>query len=53
VKQAMADPEIRPKLEVQGVQFGGAQTPEEFSAFIKTELAKYQRLVKELNVRAD
>jgi tripartite-type tricarboxylate transporter receptor subunit TctC len=53
VKKAMADPTIRPKLEAQGVQFGGAQTPEEFGAFVKTELAKYQRLVKELNVRAD
>jgi tripartite-type tricarboxylate transporter receptor subunit TctC len=53
VKKAMADPEIRPKLEGQGVQFGGAQSPEEFSGFIKSELTKYQRLVKELNVRAD
>lgn len=53
VKKAMADPEIRPKLEAQGVQFGGAATPEEFTGFIKTELAKYQRLVKELNVKAD
>jgi tripartite-type tricarboxylate transporter receptor subunit TctC len=53
VKKAMADPAIRPKLEAQGVQFGGPQTPEEFTAFIRTELAKYQRLVKELNVRAD
>ena len=53
VKKAMADPAIRPKLEAQGVQFGGAQTPEEFGAFVKTELAKYQRLVKELNVKAD
>jgi tripartite-type tricarboxylate transporter receptor subunit TctC len=53
VKKAMADPEIRPKLEAQGVQFGGAQSPEEFSGFIKAELAKYQKLVKELNIKAD
>lgn len=53
VKRAMADPTIRPKLEAQGVQFGGAQTPEEFGAFVKAELSKYQRLVKELNIRAD
>jgi tripartite-type tricarboxylate transporter receptor subunit TctC len=53
VKKAMADAGIRPKLEAQGVQFGGAQTPDEFAAFIKAELAKYQKLVKELNVRAD
>jgi len=53
VKKAMADPEIRPKLEAQGVQFGGAQSPEEFSGFIKAELAKYQKLVKELNIKED
>src|SRR5262249_14086919 len=53
VKKGMADPGIHPKLEAQGVQFGGAATPDEFAAFVKAELAKYQRLVKELNVKAD
>ena len=53
VQKAMTDPTIRGKLEAQGVQFGGARTPEEFSVFIKAELAKYQTLVKELNVKAD
>jgi len=52
-KKAMQDPSIRPKLEAQGVQFGGAATPAEFSAFIQTELAKYSKLVSELNVKAD
>ena len=52
-KKAMQDPGIRPKLEAQGVQFGGAATPAEFSAFIRTELAKYSKLVSELNVKAD
>jgi tripartite-type tricarboxylate transporter receptor subunit TctC len=53
VQKAMADTAIRPNLEAQGVQFGGPATPEEFSAFIKAELAKYQTLVKELNVKAE
>jgi tripartite-type tricarboxylate transporter receptor subunit TctC len=52
VRKAMADPAIRPKLEQQGLQFGGPQTPEAFSSFIRDELTKYQRLVKELNVKA-
>ena len=52
VKKAMADPSVRPTLEAQGVQFGGARTPDEFSGFIKAELAKYARLVKELGVSA-
>lgn len=51
VRKAMNDPTIRPKLEQQGLQFGGPQTPAEFSKFIDAELAKYRKLVVELNVR--
>lgn len=53
VRRAMNDPEVRGKLEPQGVQFGGPQTPEAFREFIRTENAKYAKMVKELNVRAD
>ena len=52
VKKAMADPAIRATLEAQGVQFGGAATPEEFARFIRDELAKYSKLVKELKISA-
>ncbi len=52
VKKAMADPAIRMQLEAQGVQFGGARTPDEFSTFLRAELNKYSRLVKELGVTA-
>lgn len=51
--KVMQDPAVRSKLESQGVQFGGARTPEEFDAFIKAELAKYAKMVRELDVRAD
>ena len=53
VRKAIVDTAIRPNLEAQGVQFGGPATPEEFQAFIRAELAKYQTLVKELNVKAE
>ena len=53
VKKAMSDPAINSSLVAQGVQFGGAATPAQFSDFIKAELTKYQRLVKELNVKAN
>jgi tripartite-type tricarboxylate transporter receptor subunit TctC len=53
VRKAMADPRIRPSLEAQGVQFGGPATPQEFDAFVHAELAKYQKLVRELNVKAE
>ena len=53
MQKAMNDPAIRPKLEAQGLQFGGPRTPAEFSKFLTAELTKYARLVKELNVKAD
>ena len=53
VKKAMADPEVRSKLDPQGVQFGGPQTPAAFAEFIRAENAKYARMVKDLNVKAD
>ena len=53
VKKAMADPGINSSLVAQGVQFGGAATPAQFSDFIKAELTKYQKLVKDLNVKAN
>ncbi|HVG03442.1 MAG TPA: tripartite tricarboxylate transporter substrate binding protein [Burkholderiaceae bacterium] len=53
VKKSMNDPSIRASLVAQGVQFGGAATPSQFSDFIKAELAKYQKLVKDLNVKAN
>jgi tripartite-type tricarboxylate transporter receptor subunit TctC len=52
VQKSMSDPLLRPKLEAQGVQFGSG-TPETFTTFIRNELVKYEKLVKELNVRAD
>jgi len=52
-RKAMADPSINSSLVAQGVQFGGAATPAQFADFIKTELTKYQKLVKDLNVKAN
>ena len=53
VRKAMADPEVRAKLDPQGVQFGGPQTPAAFAEFIRAENAKYAKMVRELNVKAD
>ena len=53
VKKAMAEPAIRAQLEAQGIQFGGARTPDEFSTFLKAELTKYSRLVKDLGVTSN
>jgi tripartite-type tricarboxylate transporter receptor subunit TctC len=53
LKKAIADPEIRAKLDPQGVQFGGPATPAAFGEFIRAENAKYSKLVRDLNVKAD
>jgi tripartite-type tricarboxylate transporter receptor subunit TctC len=53
LRKVMADPEVRAKLDPQGVQFGGPQTPDAFREFIRSENAKYATMVKQLNVKAD
>jgi tripartite-type tricarboxylate transporter receptor subunit TctC len=49
----MNDPKIRATLDAQGLQSGGAATPEEFKQFLSAELEKYARIVKDLNIRSD
>lgn len=53
VRKAMNDPEVRAKLDPQGVQFGGPQHPDAFRDFIRAENAKYAKMVKDLNIRAE
>jgi len=48
----MKEPAIREKLVAVGTDIGGG-TPEEFDAFLRSELAKYARLVKATGVVVD
>jgi len=52
ILKAMQNPETRAKLEQVGTQLGGG-TPEEFAVFVKSEIAKYAKLVKEANVKQE
>ena len=45
-------PEVREKIVAQGNQVGGG-TPEEFGALIRSETAKWGKVVREAGVRAD
>lgn len=53
IAKTLLDDSVKPKLEPQGVIYGGPRTPDEFGAFIKAELSKYARMTKELNIKAD
>ena len=53
VKTAMSDPAIKQTLDSQGLQSSGPTTPESFQIFVKAELEKYSKLVKDLNIKAE
>ena len=45
-------PDIRERLMAQGTDPVGS-TPDDFGAFMKAETAKWARVIKEANIRAD
>jgi tripartite-type tricarboxylate transporter receptor subunit TctC len=50
--KAIADPELRKRMGADGAEFVG-DTPEQFTAFIKTELDKWGKAVKASGARVD
>ena len=52
INKALQDPGVRKRLVDVGTEIGGG-TPESFDNFIKTEIAKYTKLVKAANVQLD
>jgi tripartite-type tricarboxylate transporter receptor subunit TctC len=52
VNRILALPDVREKLEQAGAEDGGG-TPEQFGEFVRQELAKYARIVKDGGVKLD
>jgi len=47
----LQEPQVRTRLTEEGGDIV-ASTPEQFSAYIKTETAKWARVIKAANIRA-
>jgi len=50
--KVMQDPDVKEKFAMLGVD-AMSGTPEQFSAYIKAETAKYSKLIKEANIHAE
>jgi len=52
VQRALQSPEVRAKLIAAGTEILGS-TPEEYAAYIRSELARWSKIVKETGAKAD
>ena len=52
IRKALADPEVQAQLRNQGLTIRGT-SPEELAAATREQLARYARLFKEANIRAE
>ena len=52
VQKALADPDVRERLNAQGLTIRGS-TPEELGTATRAQLAKYARVMKDANIKND
>jgi tripartite-type tricarboxylate transporter receptor subunit TctC len=52
VQRALASPDVRAKLQAAGTEILGS-TPEEYAAYIRSEMARWAKIVKETGAKAD
>jgi len=51
-RKALADPDVKKRFADLGVE-AVSSTPEQFAKFIKDEMAKYEKLIKEANIKVN
>ena len=52
IVKVLAQPEVRRQFAAQGIDVIGG-TPEQFAAYIRAEIAKWARVIKESGARAE
>ena len=53
VAKAVKMPEVRKRFDDQGIELAASASPDAFTAYIKSEVAKYAKLAKDAGIRAD
>jgi hypothetical protein len=51
--QTLLDPGIKKTFEAQGIQTEGPTTPIAFKTFTMSEIAKYQKMIKSLDIKSE
>ena len=53
VSKALQSPDLRSRFAGQGIEIAPSQSMAHFSAFIRSEVARYARLVREANIKVE
>jgi tripartite-type tricarboxylate transporter receptor subunit TctC len=53
VAKALQAPDLRARFHQQAIELAGSRTPEEFAAFLKSELAQNVKLARDVGIRAE
>ena len=51
--KAFAQPEVRQRLVAQGLDYGMYTTPDEHAAYVKSEISRWGKVIREAGVRAE
>jgi tripartite-type tricarboxylate transporter receptor subunit TctC len=53
VAKALSNPEMKRKYEERGIELAASRTPEEFSAYVKSEAAAFVKLVHDAGIKIE
>jgi tripartite-type tricarboxylate transporter receptor subunit TctC len=53
IRKAVQSPEMRSRMQEQGVEMIASSSPEQFQSYMKAQSEKYAKVVKAANIRAD